>query len=137
MPPKKGSKRARLEDLLQPLEYVDEEVWARVKTALTPISDSYLRSLLKHSGRPLAPVVEGVDMADLGSAERTLQTLALEYQRSDATRRKACRRMVIESKDRLRWWLKRPQTGVSAKRRTEKEEMLLWVSTWLENPVLF
>jgi hypothetical protein len=66
-----------------------------------------------------------------------LRALASEYELSDAVRRKECRRIVIESKDRLRWWLKRPKAVESAEKCAEKEEILLWVSTWLENPALF
>lgn len=137
MPLRKGSKHALLEEILGPFERVNEETWARVKKALTPISDSYLRSLLKQSGRELAPFVEGVETADVDSAERTLRALASEYETSDPARRKECRRMVIESKDRLRWWLKSPKAVESAEKRAEKEEILLWVFTWLENPALF
>ena len=137
MPGRKGSKRALLEEILSPSEYLDEAIWAKAKDALAPISDSYLRSLVKQSGRELAPLVEGVETADVDSAERTLRALASEYELSDPGRRKTCRRIVIESKDRLRWWLKSAKAVESAEKRTEKEEILLWVSTWLENPALF
>ena len=92
----KGQQTRAYEEILSSSKYVDEAIWAKVKDALAPISDSYLRSLLKQSGRALAPLVEGVETADIDSAERTLRALASEYELSDPGRRKTCRRIVIE-----------------------------------------
>jgi hypothetical protein len=39
---------------------------------------------------------------------------------------------VITAKDHARWAAKKAET-----KRPEKEEMMLWMLTWLENPPLF
>lgn len=129
------TKRDLLEQQLQNIEVIDEETWMRLKRELSPISDSYLHSLLKHSGRPLAPFVEGVNTSTLSDAERTLRLLAAEYERAEIPGRKTCRALVISAKQRLRWLMQRPPK--ESIMRSEKEEILLWISTWLENPTLF
>jgi hypothetical protein len=129
------TKRDLLGQQLQNIEVIDEETWMRLKRELSPISDSYLHSLLKHSGRPLAPLVEGVNTSTLSDAERTLKLLAAEYERAEITGRKTCRALVISAKQRLRWSVQRAAKENSM--RPEKEEILLWISTWLENPTLF
>jgi hypothetical protein len=111
---------------------IDEALFSQLKARLSPISDSYLRQLLKHSDLPLSPMVEGVSLHGLHQLERTLLALADEYASADQTRRGHVREKVIDAKNRLRWSMKR-----SAEPSAEKSEMLLWVMTWLENPKLF
>jgi hypothetical protein len=60
-----------------------------------------------------------------------LITLLGEYERGDAARRTEVRRRVIEAKDHARWAARSPA------KRDQKEEMVLWMRTWLENPPLF
>jgi hypothetical protein len=125
------SRKARLAALLTGFDgAVDEERFAALKTALAPVSESYLRRLLRESGAPLAPLVEGVVLKSSAHLERTLLALAAEYEMSDVSRRRTARSLVIEAKDRLRWSLKKAPTG-------EKGEHLLWLMTWLENPDAF
>lgn len=131
----KVTRRDLLSQRLQSIEVVDEKEWACLKNDLAPISDSYLHSLLKQSGRPMSPLVEGVGVNCFDDAERTLRSLADQYQQADLSRKKACRTLVISAKDKLRWWLRR--AAREDERRPEKEEILLWVGTWLENPALF
>ena len=83
----------------------------------------------------MSPLVEGVGVNCFDDAERTLRSLADQYQQADLSRKKACRTLVISAKDKLRWWLRR--AARKDERRPEKEEILLWVGTWLENPALF
>ncbi len=80
---------------------------------------------------PLAPLVAGVRQDSLADLERSLLDLYNEYERAegDKPRQRACRRLVIEAKDHARWALRRGHT--------EKEEMILWMLTWLENPGVF
>src|SRR5690606_32848602 len=82
------------------------------------------------SGHPLSPLVEGVVTTSMEEAERTLRLLAAEYEASDLMRRRRCRAPVLEAKQRLGWALRRSDDEA-------KRELLLWVSTWLENPGLF
>ncbi len=77
-----------------------------------------------------------VDVATQGFGELEETLLALldeyekdEYEKGDATRRAAVRKLVITAKDHARWALRRGHAT--------KEEMVLWMMTWLENPPVF
>jgi hypothetical protein len=131
----KVSKRELLSHHLATIDVIAEENWARLKSDLAPISDSYLHSLLKKSGHPMSTLVEGVNADSLDDADRTLQSLAEEYAKADLNRKRECRAVVISAKQKLRWWLRR--SAREDERRREKEEILLWTATWLENPALF
>jgi hypothetical protein len=87
--------------------------------AIGPISQSYLKKLLRESGYLLAPLVEGVRQESLDALEQSL--LAMPADRDG-------RRCVIEAKDHAKFALKN---------HPEKEEMILWMITWLENPAIF
>ncbi|HOQ47194.1 MAG TPA: hypothetical protein PLA43_19130 [Bryobacteraceae bacterium] len=129
------SKRTELNAYLEEKrpEKITEAEWAELLTRLAPVSESYLRRLLRESGVPLVPVVAGVRQGSLAELERSLLELGEEYARAreagDKARERLCRCLVIEAKDHARWALRRG--------RTEKEEMILWMLTWLENPGIF
>jgi hypothetical protein len=110
---------------------IGEMEWAMLHVDLAPISGSHLRRLLRESGVPLAPLVEGVRQENFEALESSLLSFLQEYERSDAAGRTAVRRVVIEAKDHARWAARNPE------KRAEKEEMCLWLLTWLENPPLF
>lgn len=118
---------------------IDEAEWAMLRAELGNISTAYLRRLLRESGVPLGPLVQGVrqetfealESSLLSLLEESLLSLLEEYDRSDPARRQSIRRVVIEAKDHARWAARKPE------RRVEKEEMALWMLTWLENPPLF
>ena len=132
MPSRSKSKNSRLRQYLaekQPA-CVDEGLFSELSLLLAPVSEPYLRRLLRESGVRLAPMVEGVNLHCLEDLERTLLVLAEEY----ASGRKEARSAVIEAKDRIRWAVAR---AVEAEKRAEKDEMLLWIMTWLENPLAF
>jgi hypothetical protein len=121
----KRGKRAELADWLartQPPE-VGEAQFQELRLALAPISESYLRRLLRESGARLAPLVEGVRQGSLDELESTLLVLLDEYERGGPERRATVRRLVITAKDHARW--------------AGKDEMVLWLTTWLENPPVF
>jgi hypothetical protein len=75
--------------------------------------------------------VAGVRQDSLAELERSLLDLYAEYEQAegDKLRQRACRRLVIEAKDHARFALRRGHP--------EKEEMILWMLTWLENPGVF
>jgi hypothetical protein len=132
MPPRSDTKRARFESFLaehRPPQ-IDEDFLLALEQHLAPVSSSYLRQLVRASGLPLSPMVEGVRQDSLEEAERTLLALADAYMKSDARGRRQVRSIVIESKDRLRWAMKRTNGH-------PKDEILLWMMTWLENPAVF
>jgi len=123
-------------DLLRWLERenpprIGEKEWAMLRMELGPVSGSHLRRLLRESGVPLSPLVEGVRQETFEALESSLMNLLAEYERGDLAARTSVRRLVIEAKDHARWVARKPE------RRAEKEEMTLWMLTWLENPPLF
>ena len=133
-PRKPRGKRAELTAWIErerPAE-IGERAWAALLTALAPVSVGYLRRLLRATpDLRLAPVVEGVRQEDQAALERSLLALLEEYEHGDTVRRREVRRLVIEAKDHARLVAWKPE------RRAEKEEMVLWMLTWLENPPLF
>jgi hypothetical protein len=80
---------------------------------------------------PLDVMVEGVRQTTFDDLEASLLKLREEYERSDAAHRMAVRRLVITAKDHARLAARIPD------KRSEKEEMILWLTTWLENPPVF
>jgi hypothetical protein len=128
--------RGKRADLLRWLERerparIGEAEWAMLRAELGNISAAYLRRLLRESGVPLAALVQGVRQETFEALESSLLGLLEEYERSDPPRRQSIRRVVIEAKEHARWAARKPE------RRLEKEEMALWMLTWLENPPLF
>jgi hypothetical protein len=141
-----NSKRAILERRLMellgnhPEEWVvDErlagELRAQVATGGSTLSDRKWRDLLRGCGRALAPLVEGVRQDDFKQLERTLLGLWQEWRLGDRETRTRVRRLVIEAKDHAKWVVRNPK--VDSGKREVKEEMVLWMLTWLENPDVF
>lgn len=135
----RGSKRTALRayvDAHRP-EFIDEVAFGDLARLLAPIGESYLRRLLRESEVPLAPLVEGVRQDSFPQLERTLDAIGREYAEAvsagAAPRAQACRRAVITAKDHARLAL-RKLTGAE---RGAREEMVLWMLTWLENPGIF
>jgi hypothetical protein len=110
---------------------IGETEFARIRDALHPISEGYLRRLIRASGAACHPLVEGVRQATFQELDESLRKMLEEYQQGDAPRRAAVRRAVITAKDHARLAARNPA------KRGEKEEMILWLSVWLENPPLF
>lgn len=118
---KKRSKRTDLDEWLavhRP-ELVGVAERDSIRAAIEPVSDSYLRKLLRECGWPLHPVVEGVRQDNLDALERSLLAMPVNGEG---------RKCVIEAKDHAKFTLKK---------HPEKEEMILWMTTWLENPDIF
>ena len=116
-------------------ERIGEAEWGTLLALLAPVSESYLRRLLRDlsrdSGVPLAPLIEGVRQESFESLEASLLKLLAEYEAGDAARRSRLRKIVIEAKDHARLAARKPEL------RADKEEMTLWMLTWLENPAVF
>lgn len=131
--PIKASKRAALQQWLaqHPGIQIGEPEYAEILSELAPISESYLRKLLRESGAPLSPVIAGVRQSDLDELESSLLMLLDEYERADSAKQSAIRKLVITAKDHARWATRRV-SGAS-----NKPEMILWMVTWLENPSVF
>jgi len=119
-----ASKTAKLAELLADLASpIDLPAAERLRAALDPISDSHFRKLLRASGAPLAPEVEGVRQDTLADLERTLLA-QLAQPEAEA------RRAVIAARDHARLAQRRKPTP-------EREEKILWMTVWLENRPLF
>ena len=132
----KAKSRTKRADLQRWLERqrparIGEMEWAMLHVDLAPISGSHLRRLLRESGVPLAPLVEGVRQETFEALESSLLSMLQEYEAGDAAYRTSIRRLVIEAKDHARWAARIPD------KRAAKQEMALWMLTWLENPPLF
>jgi len=127
---KKRGKRIELAEWLDRIkpERIGEREYEEIRSALGRVSESYLRRLLGNCGVPLAPLIEGVRQSNLEELQTSLMALLAEYSAGDAARRQAIRRLVITAKDHARW---------AARRNPLKEEMILWMTTWLENPPVF
>jgi hypothetical protein len=113
------------------LARIGEAEFARLRAALEPVSDSYLHKLVRECGVPLDAMVEGVRQGTFDELQASLLKLLDEYEQGDAARRMAVRRLVITAKDHARL------AARSAEKREDKEEMILWLRTWLENPPVF
>jgi hypothetical protein len=122
LPPKRG-KRTELAEWLAKRRpaCIGLAEWEELRAALAPVSDAYLRRLVRDSGVALVPLVEGVRQEDLAALERTLLALLAED-------RRAARRLVIEARQHAQW---------AVSKHPEKQEMILWMRTWLENPDIF
>jgi hypothetical protein len=139
--PKKQSKRARLGQLLAERRpgLLTEAEFSLLRERLAPVSEAYLRNLVRSCGLPLDSVVEGVRQDSFEHLERTLLALAREYQSAldvgDQGRAARCRRAVLVGKDHARLAARRP--GASPQSKQQKEEMASWMLVWIENPAIF
>ncbi len=106
---------------------------------LAPVSESYLRTLLRETGLPFEQPFAGVRQHTFEELEQSLLELLSAYcaAQSAGNRERAryCRRQVIAGKDRARFVESNPRT--LDEKRAEKEEMVQWMMVWLENPEVF
>jgi hypothetical protein len=133
----RSTKRAELERWIgeHAIARIGESEFMQLSTLLAPISESYLRTLVRSSGVPLDPMVEGVRQGNLDELETSLLRMLTEYERRDAVGQRAVRRLVITAKDHAKLAARSPKA--TAEKRAEKEEAILWLTIWLENPPLF
>lgn len=114
---------------------VDRATAEAMRRDVGEVSDQTFRHALIESGYALDPLVEGVNQTTLEDLARTLLTLAATYETAAKADRVAIRAMAVESKRHARFAA--ANRRLDEARRKEKEEMLLWISTWIENPPLF
>jgi hypothetical protein len=141
VPVTRQTKRALFNQYLAEVrpERLAEAEFHLLRQRLGPISESYLRELLRGCGLPLDPVVEGVRQESLEQLERTLLALAEEYNRAlaaeDRQRAASCRRAVLIGRGHAGLVARRK--GVPEATRAQKLEMASWMLVWLENPAIF
>lgn len=134
MAPKGKSVKRLLREYLETSkpERIDEAVWRDLLARVGPVSDSYLRDLLRETGLPFDQPYAGVRQHTLEELEQSLRDMLRVYTDAMATgnrdRARYCRRQVIAAKDRARFL---------ARKIPAKEEMVRWMLVWLENPEVF
>jgi len=135
------SRKQRLREFLAAarITAIGEAEWQAALRALAPISESYLRDLLRETGLPFAQPYAGIrqkSFADLESDLGEMLAIYAEAMRSgERQRARYCRRQVIAAKDRARFLARNPKT--SPEKKAQKEEMAQWMLVWLENPAVF
>ena len=118
---------------------ITETVWRELLTNLAPVSESYLRELLRQTGLPFDQPYAGIVQHTFDELEESLRAMLVVYTEStaagDRVRARYCRRQVIAAKDRAKFLLAGDSTP--PEKRAQKEEMLQWMMVWLENPEVF
>ncbi len=113
--------------------------WQAALRELAPISESYLRSLLRTAGLPFDQPFAGIRQKSFEELERDLLDMLAVYlgarQAGDRPRMRYCRSQVIAAKDRARFIARIPKTVPGKK--AQKDEMAQWMLVWLENPEVF
>ncbi|HEU0121035.1 MAG TPA: hypothetical protein VFQ91_10970 [Bryobacteraceae bacterium] len=132
------SVQARLERWLQErgLTSAGPVELAELLQVLAPIQESELRRRLRATGIALHPIAAGVDQDSFPALRSTLLALAQAYETAAGPgERQTIRRIVITAKDHAKLAARNPR--VAPAHREEKEEMVAWMLTWLENPSIF
>ena len=118
---------------------ITEAVWRDLLARLAPVSESYLRELLRATGLPFEQPCAGIRQHTPEELEQSLREMLLVYTEAtaagDRTRARYCRRQVIAAKDRARFVSR--DRRASPEKRAQKEEMVQWMLVWLENPAVF
>ena len=141
MPRQGKSVKRELRDYLedrQPAE-ITESIWNELKERLAPVSESYLRDLLRETGLPFEQPYAGVRQHTFEELESSLREMLELYREATASgdreRARYARRQVIAAKDRANFLARNPRTP--AEKRAQKEEMAQWMLVWLETPEVF
>jgi hypothetical protein len=118
---------------------ITEAVWHHLASRLAPVSESYLRDLLRDTGLPFEQPYAGIRQHTWEELEQTLREMHQVYADAVAVgnreRARYCRRQVIAAKDRARFLARNPRTP--PEKREQKEEMAEWMLVWLDNPEVF
>ena len=135
------STKHRLQEFLAAgrITAIGEAEWQAALRALAPISESYLRDLLRDTGLAFAQPYAGIRQKSFADLERDLREMlpiyAAAMRAGDRQRARYCRRQVIAAKDRARFLGRSPKA--SPEKKAQKDEMAQWMLVWLENPEVF
>jgi hypothetical protein len=114
-------------------------LWRELLERLAPVSDSYLRDLLRQTGLPFEQPYSGVRQHTFEELEQSLRDLLAVYSEAtaagDRDSARYCRRQAIAAKDRAKFLAANPKTA--PEKQAEKREMAQWMLVWLENPEVF
>jgi hypothetical protein len=120
-------------------EAITEAVWRDLLRRLEPVSESYLRDLLRATGLPFQQPYAGVRQHTWEELEQSLLEMLEAYAAAvaarDRERARYCRRQVIAAKDRAKFLAVNPRS--SPEKKQLKKEMAEWMLVWLENPEVF
>lgn len=118
---------------------ITEEVWNGLLRRLVPVSESYLRDLLRATGLPFAQPYCGIRQHTFEELEQSLRGMLDVYTAAMAAGNRQlaryCRKQVIAAKDRARFQELSPKTA--PEKAVEKVQMAAWMLVWLENPEVF
>ena len=118
---------------------ITEAVWQDLLQRLAPVSESYLRELLRATGLPFDQPYAGIRQHTFEELEQSLNEMQQVYAAAVAAgareRARYCRRQVIGAKDRAKYLARNPRTA--PEKKAQKEEMVHWMLVWLENPEVF
>jgi cytochrome c peroxidase len=118
---------------------ITEALWKDLLQRFAPVSESYLRELLRAAGLPFEQPYAGIRQHTFEELEQSLREMLRVYAEAtaagDRQRARYCRRQVIAAKDRARFQARSPRAAPEQKAR--KEEMAQWMLVWLENPEVF
>ena len=118
---------------------ITEAVWRNLTERLAPVSDSYLRDLLRETGLPFDQPYAGIRQHSFEELEQSLHEMLAVHRDAgaagDGERARYARRQVIAAKDRAKFLAANPRTP--PEKRAQKEEMAQWMLVWLENPEVF
>lgn len=118
---------------------ITEAVWQDLLRRFAPVSESYLRDLLRTTGLPFEQPYAGVRQHTFEELEQSLNEMLKTYREAQADgrpdRARHCRRQVIAASYRAKFMAANAQT--SEAKRAEKAEMAQWMLVWLENPEVF
>jgi hypothetical protein len=128
---RRPGRRSRMEAWLAETrpERIGASEFEAAGVALKDIRPGELRRLLRESGLPLDPLIEGVRQGSFEELGRTLTALSEAYERWPGE----ARALVIEAKSHAKLAARR----LEGERRAEREEMVEWMLVWLENPPVF
>ena len=115
------------------------EVWRDLLARLAPVSESYLRDLLRATGLPFHQPYAGIRQHTFEELGESLCAMLRIYAEAagagDRERARYCRRQVIAARDRAKFLAASERT--SPEKRAQKAEMAEWMLVWLENPEVF
>jgi hypothetical protein len=114
---------------------ITEAVWKELLALLAPVSESYLRELLRAANLPFEQPWAGVRQHTFEELEESLRAVGRAYfeavEAGDRPRARYCRRQAIAAKDRAKFLAANPE------KKALKTEMAQWILVWLENPEVF
>src|SRR5205807_9885692 len=93
---------------------ITESVWQNLLQRLAPVSESYLRELLRATGLPFDQPYAGIRQHTLEELEESLRQIQRVYAEAlsagNRERARYCPRQVIGAKDRARYLARNPRT---------------------------